>query len=382
MTCVRQGSRPDADSAQLFTQSPALEEACYYILGLTDLLTKDDSGNTLLHHCAGPVTLCQKIVHAQWESGLGGEGMGPGAGAAAASAGTTTAPGDGGAGAGAASAAVANANAHKQFYFRSRNTDGALAVHMVAGAPRGNNTLGWLIQKSADAYPTHCHPTPEELAYATTAGATTTAPPTVDELAAIAASSEKAMCWLDRTPTYMREVYTITNMGHPFNTNWQPGKYTPKEFVYSDFLSQQQNDPNFEALMKNYLNATATGGTEEYEGYAPLHFAARAGINENVEFLLAAGASKTKLNAAKATPLEVAMIFGNLHLVGKFSTGAAAAAMESAASTQENLDALYLQAAIVVNKKDVLETLLTKWEISPRSRDATYGRTGVYEALL
>ena len=58
---------------------------------------------------------------------------------------------------------LTNTNAHKQFYFRSRNTDGALAVHMIAGAPRGNNTLAWLIQQSAEAYPAHCHPTAEEL---------------------------------------------------------------------------------------------------------------------------------------------------------------------------------------------------------------------------
>ena len=41
---------------------------CNFISLASDLLTLDNNGNTLLHHCAGPVTLCQKIVHAQWES--------------------------------------------------------------------------------------------------------------------------------------------------------------------------------------------------------------------------------------------------------------------------------------------------------------------------
>ena len=36
----------------------------------------------------------------------------------------------------------------------------------------------------------------------------------------------------------------------------------------------------------------------------------------------------------------------------------------------------------VANKKAVLEKLLDKWNISPRSRDVEYGRMGIYQALV
>lgn len=221
MTCVKMTSSPDTDVANRRSTSKH-GESCEFLAIKSEIMSMDNEGNTVMHWCGGPVSLCEALLTQQW----------------------TTVDG-------------LNFNqTMKQLFVTKKNDDGKYAIHTIAGFKQANAALHWLALN------------PFALGNSTTTKTPTT------------------------TPAF----------------GVQPQ-------AFHDF-------------MDHYVNTT------DEKKWIPLHYAARYGITENVQqLLLDASANTEARDNDSRNPLEISMIFGQLHLVPVFMGLA-----KMPGASQENLD--------------------------------------------